>query len=286
MKRLKRFAPVSGAAIERVKFDTQKMLNPDLSGVEYQWGTLNGYEVREYLVIKFENSCAYCGHRGGKLEVEHVVPKSRGGSNRISNLVLACNPCNTKKGNKTIQEFLKDNKQILKIESQLKSSLKDAAAVNAARNKILERALSLFDEVEVGTGAMTSFNRKNQNLPKEHWVDAACVGGSGEKIHIPRGMGPLLVKAVGHGDRQVQLMDKYGFPRGAPTKGKVFFGFKTGDIVSASVPSGKKAGTHKGKVAVRASGSFNISTSKGTAQGISYKYCKPIHKGDGYAYEI
>jgi hypothetical protein len=42
-----------------------------------------------------------------------------------------------------------------------------------------------------------------------------------------------------------------------------------------------------GKVAVRASGSFNIATTKATIQGgINYKYCRTIQKGDGYAYAI
>ena len=69
-------------------------------------------------------------------EKEHVVPRSRGGSNRISNLVLSCRSCNEKKDNLPIEEFLKDNPALLKkIKAQLKSSLKDAAAVNITRNK-------------------------------------------------------------------------------------------------------------------------------------------------------
>ncbi|OBQ33550.1 MAG: HNH endonuclease, partial [Anabaena sp. CRKS33] len=43
-------------------------------------------------------------------------------------------------------------------------------------------------------------------------------------------------------------------------------------------------GAYIGRVAVRTSGSFNISTVFGLIQGISYKYCKSIHKKDGYEY--
>jgi hypothetical protein len=61
-------------------------------------------------------------------------------------------------------------------------------------------------------------------------------------------------------------------------------GFRTGDIVRAIVLTGKKAGTYTGKVAVRATGNFNITTETGTVQGISHIHCRTIHKGDGYVY--
>jgi hypothetical protein len=61
-------------------------------------------------------------------------------------------------------------------------------------------------------------------------------------------------------------------------------GFQTGDIAKAIVTSGKKMGIYVGRVAVRSTGSFNISTVNGLVQGISHKYCQPIHKKDGYSY--
>ncbi|WP_230845031.1 RRXRR domain-containing protein, partial [Vreelandella aquamarina] len=54
-------APVTAISQELVRFDTQKLENPEISGVEYQQGTLLGYEVREYLLEKWERECAYCG---------------------------------------------------------------------------------------------------------------------------------------------------------------------------------------------------------------------------------
>jgi hypothetical protein len=81
-------------------------------------------------------------------------------------------------------------------------------------------------------------------------------------------------------------MDKYGFPRTSAKEGKFVKGFQTGDIVKAVVTSGKKVGTYMGRVAVRTTGSFNITTAKGTIQGISFKYCKAVHKMDGYSYQV
>jgi hypothetical protein len=79
-------------------------------------------------------------------------------------------------------------------------------------------------------------------------------------------------------------VDQYGFPRTSAKQFKQVHGFQTGDMVKAVVTSGKKIGTYIGRVAVRASGSFNIKTARETIQGISYKYCQPQHRSDGYMY--
>ncbi|MGH8000026.1 MAG: RNA-guided endonuclease IscB, partial [Brasilonema sp.] len=50
------------------------------------------------------------------------------------------------------------------------------------------------------------------------------------------------------------------------------------------VTTGKKIGTYVGRVAVRSTGSFNISTANRLLQGIGYKHCVSIHKKDGYSY--
>jgi len=60
-------------------------------------------------------------------------------------------------------------------------------------------------------------------------------------------------------------------PRTSAKAAREVKGFRTGDMVQSVVPSGKRAGIHIGKVAVRASGSFNVSTSVGVVQGISHK---------------
>jgi len=85
VSRLCRLCPIGAISFELAKFDTQKMQNPEILGVEYQQGELAGYEVKEYLLEKFGRECVYCGKSNVPLEVEHIVPKSRGGSNRVSN---------------------------------------------------------------------------------------------------------------------------------------------------------------------------------------------------------
>jgi len=121
-------------------------------------------------------------------------------------------------------------------------------------------------------------------LPKQHYYDAMCIGDNYKyKIVTDK---VLEIKAQGRGNRQMCLMDKFGFPRTKAKSSKVVKGFQTGNIVKAVVTKGKKIGTYLGKVAVRVSGNFNITTTVGTIQGINHKYCKTIQKGDGYAYAV
>ena len=93
--------PVGQVNVEMASFDTQKMRNPEITGVAYQQGTLSGYQVREYLLDTWQRTCAYCGAKDTPLQVEHIVPAGRGGSDRVDNLTLACAPCNQRKGSKT-----------------------------------------------------------------------------------------------------------------------------------------------------------------------------------------
>ncbi|MBN1562572.1 MAG: HNH endonuclease [Anaerolineae bacterium] len=279
--RLYRFAPVDSISLELARFDTQALQNPEIDGIEYQRGTLFGYEVWEYLLEKWGHKCVYCGAENVPLEKEHIIPKSCGGSNRVSNLTVACHPCNQEKGDLTAEEF-----GFPHIHAQAKRPLKDAAAVNATRWALWRWYALTGLRVEVGTGGRTKYNRTRQDYPKAHWIDAACVGASGEHVYIAPGHVPLLIQAAGRGSRQMCRMDRFGFPRTKPKCFKHVHGFQTGDRVKAVVTSDKKAGTYVGRIAVRASGSFNITTTAGTVQGIRYTYCTLIQRIDGYAYSF
>ena len=254
-------APVSVLVVEDVRFDMQQLENPEISGVEYQQGTLAGYEVREYLLLKWQHRCTYCTVNDVPLQVEHIVPISRGGPHRISNLCLACGPCNQKKANRPVAEFLKEKPDLLaSILAQAKRPLKDAAAVNSTR-KSLVVALQGFElPVHTGTGGRTKFNRTQQGYAKSHWLDAACVGDTGAEVDITRIQHITQIKARGRGSRQMCQVDKFGFPRSAPKTVKRIHGFQTGDRVRLIQPHGKYKGVHDGLVAVRASGQFELKT--------------------------
>ena len=219
------------------------------------------------------------------LQVEHIVSRAHGGSNRVSNLCLACEACNSHKGTQDIRTFLKQEPELLAgILAQAKASLKDAAAVNATRWALYERLKALGLPIESGSGGLTKYNRVARGLEKAHWLDAACVGTSTPKALLTKHVSPLHIKAVGTGSRQMCRMDRYGFPRTGPKQAKRVKALQTGDLVRAVVPTGKNAGTYVGRVAVRSTGAFNITTSHKTGQGISHRFCTVIHRCDGYRY--
>lgn len=283
---LSRYCPIASISQELVRFDMQAMDNAEIRGVEYQQGTLYGYELREYLLEKWNRTCAYCGKRDVPLQIEHIIPRANGGTNSVSNLTLACEPCNLKKGTLDSKDFLKGKPDVLKyVLAHRKAPLKDASAVNSTRWALYERLKHTGLPVECGTGGRTKFNRVTQGLDKQHWIDAACVGSSTPSVLLIDRVKPLRIEATGYGNRQMCLMDKYGFPRTKAKQAKVVQGFQTGDMVKAVVSTGKKVGTYVGRVAVRLTGSFNVTTkAHGTVQGISYRFCTALHKADGYNY--
>jgi 5-methylcytosine-specific restriction endonuclease McrA len=278
--RLCRLAPVGAISQELVRFDTQLLEQPEISGTEYQQGELAGYEVREYLLEKFRRTCAYCDATGVPLQIEHIVPKARGGSDRVSNLTLACARCNDAKGTQTAAEFGHPD-----IQAQARQPLKDTAAVNASRWALYRRLQATGMPVEVGTGGRTKWNRTRRGLPKAHWIDAACVGASTPSDLRMAGVVPLGITATGHGTRQLCGTDRTGFPTRHRSRQTRHFGFATGDMVRAVVPAGlKTAGRHVGRVLVRASGRFDLATGTGRVQGVSHLYCQTVAYGDGYTY--
>ncbi len=285
VKRLLKLSPVTTISTELVRFDTQLMQNPEICGIEYQQGQLAGYELREYMLEKWHRKCAYCGVTDTQLEIEHIIAKSKGGSNRVSNLTLSCTKCNQKKGSKPIEQFLKKKPDLLKsILAQAKRPLADTAAVNATRWKLFNSLKELGLPVETGTGGRTKYNRCRQSLDKTHWLDAANVGASTpESLRILVSK-PLIIKATGHGNRQMCGTNAFGFPIRHRSNIKKHFGFQTGDIVKAIVTKGKKIGSYVGRILCRATGSFDITTTTGRVAGISHKYCSFIHRSDGYGY--
>jgi 5-methylcytosine-specific restriction endonuclease McrA len=284
--RLCRIAHITALSQELVRFDLQHLENPEIAGIAYQQGTLFGYEIREYLLAKWNRTCAYCGAQNVPLQVEHIVSRARGGTDRVSNLTLACEPCNLKKGTLDIQEFLiHDEKRLAGILAQAKAPLKDATAVNATRWELHRRLQATGLSLETGSGGRTKYNRLSRGLSKTHWVDAACIGASTPENLRTSDVFPLLIEAQGHGRRKMCNTNDLGFPTGHRKRRKRYFGYQTGDLVRAVVPPRLKCvGTHVGRVAVKAAGTFTIETSHGKVTDVPHRYCRPLHRCDGYAY--
>lgn len=281
VNRLQRLIPVTGISIEDVRFDTQKMENPEISGVEYQQGTLMGDTIREYLLDKWGRRCVYCGATGCRLEVEHIIPKVRGGPNLVWNLTISCRPCNQRKGDQTAAEF-----GFPDLEAKGHRTYADAAAVNSTRNALVRALDSTGLPLTKGSGAETKYNRRRLGVSKSHWGDAACVGAkTPDRLDVSLVSSVLAIKAYGHGHRKVCITDKYGYPASYRSPYRRHYGFRTGDIVRARRGKWPQETTHVGRATVEASGAVKVATKS----GVVYSSCGRLTllvRADGYGYTL
>ena len=167
IERIKSVLPITRTVIEVASFDTQKMRNPEISSVEYQQGELLGYEIREYLLEKFHRKCVYCGKTNTPLEIEHIIPKSRGGQSTVDNLAISCHECNQRKNDMTAEEFGYSG-----VQKQALKSLKNAAFMNIVRWKLAEITGS-----DHTYGYVTKKNRISLGIGKSHANDAFVIAG-------------------------------------------------------------------------------------------------------------
>lgn len=180
---LHRYFPIEKIIIEVAEFDIQKIKKPDISGTEYQKGTLYGYNARNYLLEKHGRKCFYCGKTANKFEVEHMIPKARGGSNRIDNLTLSCHECNQKKGTLTAKEFIKKTLSPRKAAAKLRQLpnerrlFKYMTHMNATRWNLYNTIKDRYENVQTTYGYITKYNRLQAHLPKAHHIDAKCITG-------------------------------------------------------------------------------------------------------------
>ena len=165
--------PVRQVNVEIASFDPQKLENPEITGEQYQHGELHGYLVREYVLNKWRHRCAYCGATEMPLQLEHIIPKARGGSERVSNLALACEACNLKKGTRTAVEF-----GFPQVQAQAKLPLRAAAYVSSMKTAIVGALREQFghDQVCLAYGYETKYTRiQRLGLPKSHINDAVAI---------------------------------------------------------------------------------------------------------------
>jgi 5-methylcytosine-specific restriction endonuclease McrA len=225
--KLLKWAPISRIAMELFRFDTQKMDKPEISCVEYQQGEMAGYELKEYLLEKWGRKCAYCGAKNVPLQVEHIQPKAKGGTNKASNLTLACENCNAKKGSQDLAVFLSNKPELAKsILSKSKAPLKDAAAVNPTRWALWNTLKDIGLPMSAGSGGQTKYNRVRLGVPKTHALDAVCVGGVDQAQKWKRPT--MIVTCRGRGSYQRTGVNASGFPRGYIMRTKTVFGFELG----------------------------------------------------------
>ena len=216
VKHLMTLFPITGLKLETYRFDPRLMQDPEVRGAEYQTSERGQMQVREYVLQRDNRTCQYqqkCEGSSTHLELDHIVPRSKGGPDRISNLITACKNCNQAKDSRDLEEFLSnDPERAQKVRAQLKKSLASATHMNQLMPLLVE-ALEAFSLPFLQTDAITTaYNRKVLGIEKTHANDAACLGEPAQVLNIPATVHTL--KSVGHGRRQMLWPpSKHGTPR-------------------------------------------------------------------------
>lgn len=264
VEKLLKVMPVKKVRVELAAFDTQKMADPDIQGEEYQHGTLFGYEVKEYLLLKYGHKCVYCKNKRGDpvLEIDHVIPTSRGGSDKISNLVIACKTCNQEKGSRTAEEYGFPNVQ----KEAAKFVVFRYSALTQSYKWALWQALSKTcakynAALEATFGYQTKARRLELGLPKAQVIDAMVIAAGDRSFDLP----PDFVI-----ERRVKARLPYHRFSNENKKGRTcvktpaareVYGFKLYDKISFTETDGQKVTGYI--TGLRTRGDFEISDLEG-----------------------
>ena len=176
-----RLYPTKHIRVEYLRFDTQLMQNPDIRGTEYQQGTLLGWQIKHYIFARDHWQCQYCDQPSTKnhpLTLDHIIPESSGGPTVVGNLVAACQKCNTKKNNQSLENFLaQDPERLARIQKQVDQVVPLTAA--GYLNSVMPAMLRVLEDtglpVTISDGASTAYTRHQLDMPKSHVNDAACL---------------------------------------------------------------------------------------------------------------
>lgn len=224
--------PVTRWKLETAKFDIHKIVNPEVFRWTYQTGRKKGfYNVKAYVLDRDGYQCQKCKAKHTRLEVHHIVFKSKGGTNEPDNLITLCHECH---------EAVHSGE--VKI-TGLRSKTKHATEMGIVRAQIKKTFGSYVETF----GYETKFKREGMGLPKEHYFDAvAIVCEEGQVVEFASDV--VVKRNVSKGDYQ-QTKGRRSEKR-IPT-GKLF-GLRKFDYIRTP----KAEGFVKGK---RSSGYFAIS---------------------------
>ena len=215
VRRLNTILPIRDVHIETTTFDPQLLRDPDIKGKEYQQGPLYQTNLRTAVLLRDQNQCVYCNQKGKnkRLELDHAIPKSRGGTDRYDNLLTSCSTCNLKKSNQSLESFLRRRPARLKeVSAKLGQDLADPTHMNIIIPELIRDLQAQGWKVHQHAAATTAAGRRICGIPKSHHGDAAVTGCPNGINQIPHA--PITIQAAGRGARQRIIPDKYGTPRG------------------------------------------------------------------------
>ena len=270
VEKIKQLLPITRTIIEVASFDIQKMQKSTIQGVEYQQGTLFGYTIRNYLLLKWNHQCVYCKKRNIPLEIDHIIPRSRGGTNRVENQTNACKSCNLKKGNKLASECPANFREIiLTIQQGARKTFKEATFMTMVRWKMVEQL-----DCHYTYGDTTKYNRTRLELSKSHVNDAFIIAGGS----IQEFSRSFDVKQIRRNNRSLQKNRK-GFKRSIR---KQRYSYQPNDLVHYNNQVYRVNGTHCKGARVM----LFPPTKKNSLKSVSVKKIERVIYGKGLSFTL
>lgn len=171
IRKVHEILPISNIIVEVASFDIQKIKNPKISGTDYQQGEqLNFWNIREYVLFRDGHTCQCCkGKSKDKILNVHHIESRKTGGNAPNNLITLCETCH--KGY---------HKGTIKLPKTIKRgmSFKDATFMGIMRWAFYNKLKEIYPNVSLTYGCITKNTRIENNLSKDHYIDARCISGN------------------------------------------------------------------------------------------------------------
>jgi hypothetical protein len=238
IEKLKKILPISNVIVEVAKFDIQKIENPDIEGIGYQQGDLYDYQnIRSYLMSREKGKCQFCGKdfKGQSAHIHHIIPRSKGGNDRSSNLALLHENCHKELHRKGLEKKLKSNSKDYKHSTFM--------------NIINKRFWNDITNLIVTYGHVTFVNRNKLGIEKTHYNDAFVISGGKTQTRIK----PFEVIQKRKNNRCLQLNRK-GFK---PSIRKQRYPIQPKDLVWVEGKRYKVKGAHSCGKQIKVVNQFN-----------------------------
>ena len=171
IRKVHEILPITKIIVEVASFDIQKIKNPTISGTEYQQGEqLDFWNVREYVLFRDGHICQCCrGKSKDKILNVHHIESRKTGGNAPNNLITLCETCHTgyHKGTVILPKTIKRGMKF-----------KDATFMGVMRWALYNELKSIYPNVNLTYGYITKNSRIENNLSKDHYIDARCISGN------------------------------------------------------------------------------------------------------------
>ena len=170
--------PVNDIVLEVGEFDPQLLQDPTLAYHKWDYAKGELYQQENFkqaAKARDGYKCQCCGKKNCRLEVHHLLPRSRGGSDKLVNLITLCSDCH--------HLAHSSEEQLLVFQKKFGKKAKDTLRYAAQMNVLRHMLQGEYPDAELTYGFITKEMRIVFSLEKSHMIDACCVASRGSEFH-------------------------------------------------------------------------------------------------------